>query len=280
MVRNTRVSAGVDQTFSPRVRFGVIYAHTRGSGLLRGENLNAPVERRAPGSRLRQHRRGRGGCGVAAAHAVRERVDLARGAVAGAERTEAPRWNWKRTSFNVNYSAGPIAEQHGRARSACRRAAARQGSGGGCRRNPQPSAQPGHQFERAQEPERRTSTSMPRPARPTRSRPADDDNGDLVFNDRPAGRAATRSGRPGSGRSTDSSSVHNRDREAHGAAPPAASPASRSATASRACRRAAPAPPVPHRHRRERPEPDQPRELHRLHRDESPRSSCSRRTAP
>jgi hypothetical protein len=43
MVRNTRLSAGIDQTLSPRVRLGANYAYTRGTGLLRGENLNAPT---------------------------------------------------------------------------------------------------------------------------------------------------------------------------------------------------------------------------------------------
>jgi hypothetical protein len=38
-----RVSAGVDQTLSTRVRVSVTYAYTRGSNQWRGSNLNAPV---------------------------------------------------------------------------------------------------------------------------------------------------------------------------------------------------------------------------------------------
>jgi hypothetical protein len=44
MARNTRVSAGVDHTVGPRLRVGLLYANVRGTGLLRGLNLNAPVD--------------------------------------------------------------------------------------------------------------------------------------------------------------------------------------------------------------------------------------------
>ena len=40
---NSRVSAGVDYAFSPRYRVNAIYRYTRGTGLLRGLNLNAPI---------------------------------------------------------------------------------------------------------------------------------------------------------------------------------------------------------------------------------------------
>ena len=40
---NSRVSAGVDYAFSPRFRVNAIYRYARGKGLLRGLNLNAPV---------------------------------------------------------------------------------------------------------------------------------------------------------------------------------------------------------------------------------------------
>src|SRR5260370_16264476 len=41
MVRNTRVSVGVDQTISPKLRVNSAYAHTTGSRQLRGLNLNS-----------------------------------------------------------------------------------------------------------------------------------------------------------------------------------------------------------------------------------------------
>ena len=41
--KNSRVSGGVDYVFSPRFRVNATYRHVRGEGLLRGLNLNAPV---------------------------------------------------------------------------------------------------------------------------------------------------------------------------------------------------------------------------------------------
>jgi carboxypeptidase family protein len=40
MARNARVSVGIDEAFTPKVRAGVTYAHINGTGLLRGLNLN------------------------------------------------------------------------------------------------------------------------------------------------------------------------------------------------------------------------------------------------
>jgi len=42
--RNSRVSAGVDYAFSQRYRVNAIYRYTRGEGLLRGLNQNAPID--------------------------------------------------------------------------------------------------------------------------------------------------------------------------------------------------------------------------------------------
>jgi hypothetical protein len=41
---STSVNAGLDQQISQALRFGVTYTHRRGSRLLRGRNLNAPVD--------------------------------------------------------------------------------------------------------------------------------------------------------------------------------------------------------------------------------------------
>jgi hypothetical protein len=41
--KNSRLSGGVDYVFSPRFRVNATYRHIRGEGLLRGLNLNAPV---------------------------------------------------------------------------------------------------------------------------------------------------------------------------------------------------------------------------------------------
>lgn len=41
--RNSRVSAGIDYAFTPRLRAAATYRYIRGVGVLRGENLNAPL---------------------------------------------------------------------------------------------------------------------------------------------------------------------------------------------------------------------------------------------
>jgi hypothetical protein len=105
MVRNTRVSAGIDQTLSPRVRISATYAHTRGSGLLRGENLNAPVGGVRPDPAFVNIVK------VVADAASRQHTLNANANVALAPPSPpftGPRWNWKRTSFNVNYSTGRL----------------------------------------------------------------------------------------------------------------------------------------------------------------------------
>ena len=44
MVRNVRASLGIEERITPRIRFGATYSDTHGSGLLRGRNLNAPID--------------------------------------------------------------------------------------------------------------------------------------------------------------------------------------------------------------------------------------------
>jgi hypothetical protein len=106
MVRNARASVGVDETISPRVRLGVLYAVTRGSGLLRGRNLNAPVNGVRPDPSFVNI------VEVAADAASRQHTVSVNASVSLAAPSpalngpNAPRINWKRTSFNVNYTAG------------------------------------------------------------------------------------------------------------------------------------------------------------------------------
>jgi len=111
MVRNTRVSAGVDQTISPRVRAGFTYAHTTGTGLMRGENLNFPINGVRPDPLFVNIIR------VVNDAASRQDVLNAFGSFSltpqspsmmGPFGASGPRWNWKRTSVNVNYSTGRL----------------------------------------------------------------------------------------------------------------------------------------------------------------------------
>jgi len=111
MVRNTRVSAGVDQTITPRVRAGFTYAHTTGTGLMRGENLNFPINGVRPDPLFVNIIR------VVNDAASRQDVLNAFGSFSllaqtpsmnGPFGSSGPRWNWKRTSVNVNYSTGRL----------------------------------------------------------------------------------------------------------------------------------------------------------------------------
>jgi hypothetical protein len=52
MVRSNRLSLGFQQTLTPRIRAGATYAYTRGAGVLRGVNLNAPVNGVRPDPRF------------------------------------------------------------------------------------------------------------------------------------------------------------------------------------------------------------------------------------
>ena len=98
--RNSRVSAGADYAFSPRYRVNVAYRQVRGTGILRGANLNAPVNGIRPfpefgnviqvvgDARMRQHSVNIGGNTNPPQEQGRT----------------SPRWNFKRFSFFGNYS--------------------------------------------------------------------------------------------------------------------------------------------------------------------------------
>ena len=107
--RNVRVSAGVDQTFSPRVRGGFTYAHTTASDLMRGENLNAPIDGIRPDPLFVNVVR------VVADAASRQDNLNAFASFSFAPQqsnpfgpASGPRWDWKRTFINVNYSTGRL----------------------------------------------------------------------------------------------------------------------------------------------------------------------------
>jgi hypothetical protein len=52
LIRTARISAGVQQTVTPRLRVGATFAKSHGRGVLRGENLNAPVAGARPDPRF------------------------------------------------------------------------------------------------------------------------------------------------------------------------------------------------------------------------------------
>ncbi len=99
--RMTRVSAGIDQVLPKATRVGVTYSYVMGSRLARGENLNAPVNGVRPDPRFanvvdavsdassRQHQ-------------VQVDTTVNPGALLPAYR--GPKFSWKRTTVFANYT--------------------------------------------------------------------------------------------------------------------------------------------------------------------------------
>ena len=98
--KNSRVSGGVDHAFSPRFRLNATYRYVRGEGLMRGTNLNAPVNGVRPlpqfanviqvvgDGETRQHMWNFGG----QTNPPQE------------QGRTAARWNWRRFNFFGNYT--------------------------------------------------------------------------------------------------------------------------------------------------------------------------------
>src|SRR5262249_48349260 len=98
--KNTRVSGGVDYALSPRARASVTYRYLRGSAILRGENLNAPIVGARP-HRLSGNVMGAASDGSARQH--RGRVS-AQPPPPPPPPGNAPLWDWKRFGFFSNYT--------------------------------------------------------------------------------------------------------------------------------------------------------------------------------
>lgn len=104
--RLNRMSGGVDQSITPQVRLAATYSYTRGTGLARGLNLNAPFDgvRPEPGfanivevvsdARSSQHQ-------------VAIDASVNPGALMAVS-SNAPRISWKRTTLFVNYVTGRL----------------------------------------------------------------------------------------------------------------------------------------------------------------------------
>ena len=103
LARNTRVSFGVDQTVTRRVRIGANVSRTWGRGLWRGENLNAPVNGVRPDPAFVNIVQV---VGDAQSRQYNVSVFSSVSLVAPSPAVQAQRLNWKRISFNFNYSAG------------------------------------------------------------------------------------------------------------------------------------------------------------------------------
>ena len=105
MARNVRLSTGVDYVPSAFTRFGVTYAHVTGTGLLRGQNLNAPVNGLRPDPAV--------GNLVEVLGDARSRQHTLNGFMqvfltAPSMAPPKERWSWKRTNFGVFYTLGTL----------------------------------------------------------------------------------------------------------------------------------------------------------------------------
>ena len=183
MVRNMRLSAGIDQTISPRVRVNVLYANTRGSGLLRGDNLNAPVDGIRPNPDFVNI------VEVVADGASRQQTVSVSSFISLAAPSPAlsqPRFNWKRTTFNANYSAGRSENNTDGAFSlpASGSPAGEWGETAGEIRHHRLNVGVNTSMVKNLNANLSFNASTGTPYTLTTGR---DDNGDLVFNDRPAG---------------------------------------------------------------------------------------------
>ena len=133
MQRNSRVSAGFDRGLTRMIRLNATYAYVRGSSLLRGNNLNSPIDGVRPDPEFanvvevlgdgssRQHSLNvgasvnfnvaSGGPGIAtsAADVARVLTNMVNSATASPSATKAPlppRWSWRRMQLFTNLFFG------------------------------------------------------------------------------------------------------------------------------------------------------------------------------
>ena len=105
MARNTRVSAGVDHTVGPRLRFGLLYAHTRATSLSRGVNLNALRDDVRPDPEA-------GNIVMVVSDARSSQHQLTGSLNAGSPPpppfggARGPLWDWSRAFINASYTVG------------------------------------------------------------------------------------------------------------------------------------------------------------------------------
>ena len=101
MARTVRLSAGVSQTVTPRIRFSATYSNSHGYGLLRGIDLNAPVDGVRPDPRfanvieLQDDARSR-------THQLSSNMTFMLAAPSPA--MQQARFNWRRGSLNTSYT--------------------------------------------------------------------------------------------------------------------------------------------------------------------------------
>ena len=180
--QNSRVSAGVDYAFSPRYRVNATYRYIRGDGLLRGLNLNAPVDGLRPSPQFGNVIQVVGDGQIATARVELRRPDeLSAGAG-----TEQPGAGISGGSISSATTRWPEREQRRRRRSACLRPGISISSGA------TPPSHARHRFNGGFLTQAFRDLAMQVNVNGNLGttysiQTGVDDNGDLIFNDRPAG---------------------------------------------------------------------------------------------
>ncbi len=100
MVRTLRLSAGVDQTLSPKVRLSVTYSNTRQADLVRGVNLNASLNGVRPNPAFANVIQV---VSDAEAHTQQIATTLNVNLTPPGRAASQPRWNWRRTTARFSY---------------------------------------------------------------------------------------------------------------------------------------------------------------------------------
>ncbi len=101
MVRTLRLSAGISQTITPRIRYSGTYSNSHGYGVLRGVNLNAPTGGVRPDPtfanviEIADDAR-------SVTHSVSNSLSVSLSTPGPA--TQQARFNWRRMSVNLNYT--------------------------------------------------------------------------------------------------------------------------------------------------------------------------------
>ena len=182
LVHTRRLSAGVQQTVTPRIRVGATYAWTHFLGLLRGENLNAPVDGVRPDPRFANVIRAIDDA-ESKNHTLSTNMSVSLGTPTPAMQQD--RWNWRRGSIFTTYT---LAKQRSNSDGAFSPpfTGSPEGEWGPANNDMRHRLNIGLNTQALKNMNMSLSFNY-NTANPYTIRTGNDDNADLIFNDRPAG---------------------------------------------------------------------------------------------
>ena len=103
MVRSRRLSAGLQHTLTPRIRFGFTYSNTHFRDLMRGENLNIPVDGVRPDPRFSNVIEIEGDA-ESKLHMLSSNFSIS--FMTPSPAAQQARFDWRRGSVNLNHNLG------------------------------------------------------------------------------------------------------------------------------------------------------------------------------